>query len=38
MGNWKMHGSLAANAALLEGIKAGAARASGEVAVSVPFP
>ncbi|MDN5843074.1 MAG: triose-phosphate isomerase [Alcaligenaceae bacterium] len=38
MGNWKMHGSLAANADLLAGIKAGAARATGEVALCVPFP
>ncbi|MEM5429113.1 triose-phosphate isomerase [Cupriavidus oxalaticus] len=36
IGNWKMHGSLAANAALLEGIKAGVARAS--LAVCAPFP
>lgn len=38
MGNWKMHGSLAANATLLDGIKADAARAAGELAVCVPFP
>ena len=36
IGNWKMHGSLAANAALLEGIKGGVARAS--LAVCAPFP
>src|SRR5690606_36171386 len=39
MGNWKMHGSLAANAALLDGLTAGAARAGGaQLAVCVPFP
>jgi triosephosphate isomerase len=38
-GNWKMHGSLRANAALLEALKAGL-KQSGEVAcaVCVPFP
>lgn len=36
IGNWKMHGSLAANAALLEGIKAVPARA--RLAVCAPFP
>ncbi|CAG2130303.1 triose-phosphate isomerase [Cupriavidus numazuensis] len=36
IGNWKMHGSLAANAALLEGIKAAPARA--RLAVCAPFP
>ena len=36
IGNWKMHGSLAANAALLEGIKAAPARA--KLAVCAPFP
>jgi triosephosphate isomerase len=39
MGNWKMHGSLAANAALLAGLAAGAARAGDtQLAVCVPFP
>src|SRR5690606_15041946 len=39
MGNWKMHGSLAANAALLEGLVAGATRAGdAQLAVCVPFP
>jgi len=38
-GNWKMHGSLAANQRLLESVKAGAAGAPGvEIAVCVPFP
>jgi triosephosphate isomerase len=38
-GNWKMHGSRAANARLLDAIKAGAANARGvTVAVCVPFP
>jgi triosephosphate isomerase len=38
-GNWKMHGSLAANQRLLEALKAGAAGAPGvEIAVCVPFP
>ncbi|WP_458216275.1 triose-phosphate isomerase [Paracidovorax citrulli] len=36
IGNWKMHGSLAANEALLNGIKGGAARAT--LAVCAPFP
>ena len=36
IGNWKMHGSLAANAGLLEGIKAAPARA--KLAVCAPFP
>ena len=36
-GNWKMNGSLAANAALLEGVRAGAA-VSSELAVCVPAP
>lgn len=35
-GNWKMHGSLAANAALLQAVRSGAA--SAEMAVCVPFP
>ena len=39
MGNWKMHGSLAANAALLDGLAAGAARAGDtQLAVCAPFP
>jgi triosephosphate isomerase len=38
-GNWKMHGSRAANAPLLAALKAGAGRAAGvSVAVCVPFP
>ena len=37
-GNWKMHGSLAANAELLEGVRAGVAGVSAEVAVCVPYP
>jgi triosephosphate isomerase len=38
-GNWKMHGSLAANQRLLESVKAGAAGMPGvEIAVCVPFP
>jgi triosephosphate isomerase len=38
-GNWKMHGSLAANQRLLESVKAGAESMSGaEIAVCVPFP
>ena len=36
IGNWKMHGSLATNAALLEGIKAAPAKA--RLAVCAPFP
>jgi triosephosphate isomerase len=39
IGNWKMHGNLAQNQALLEGIKAGMASVNGcTVAVCVPFP
>ncbi|MER1967167.1 triose-phosphate isomerase [Castellaniella sp. GW247-6E4] len=39
MGNWKMHGSLAANATLLDGLVSGAARAGdAELAVCAPFP
>jgi triosephosphate isomerase len=39
MGNWKMHGSLAANAALLGELVAGAGGVSGcELAVCAPFP
>jgi len=37
-GNWKMHGSLASNAALLGEVLAGAATARCEVAVCVPYP
>jgi triosephosphate isomerase len=38
-GNWKMHGSLAANQRLLESVKAGVESAPGvEAAVCVPFP
>jgi triosephosphate isomerase len=38
-GNWKMNGSRAANARLLDAIKAGVAKAPGvAVAVCVPFP
>ncbi len=39
MGNWKMHGTLAANAALLSGLTASALRAGEtQLAVCVPFP
>lgn len=39
IGNWKMHGSLANNQVLLEGIKAGVASAQDcDVAVCAPFP
>ncbi len=39
VGNWKMHGSLAANSELLKGLLAGIARAgSVDVAVCAPFP
>ncbi|WP_153146009.1 triose-phosphate isomerase [Dechloromonas sp. H13] len=37
-GNWKMHGSLQANAALLERLKAGMPGLQCEVAVCAPFP
>ena len=37
-GNWKMHGSLAANAVLLQGIKAAPSLSSVDVAVCVPAP
>jgi triosephosphate isomerase len=37
-GNWKMNGSLAANASLLEGIKAGLGQPNADVAVCAPFP
>lgn len=40
MGNWKMHGSLQTNAALLDAIKAALATTSvvGELALCVPYP
>ncbi|HEX7385797.1 MAG TPA: triose-phosphate isomerase [Castellaniella sp.] len=39
MGNWKMNGSLLANAALLQALVAGASRARGaQLAVCAPFP
>ena len=37
-GNWKMHGSRAANEALLQALKAGLMGSSAETAVCVPFP
>lgn len=37
-GNWKMHGSLAANLALLTAVRAGAAGLKADVAVCVPYP
>ena len=37
-GNWKMHGSLAENEALLSGILAGMGAVKADVAVCVPFP
>jgi triosephosphate isomerase len=37
-GNWKMHGSLAANLSLLTAVRAGAAGLSLEMAVCVPYP
>ncbi len=37
-GNWKMHGSLSANQALLEAVRAGAAGLKAQVAVCVPYP
>jgi len=37
-GNWKMHGSLQQNAALLERLKAGASAVRCEMAVCVPYP
>lgn len=37
-GNWKMNGSLAANATLLDGILAGAANLNADLAVCVPAP
>lgn len=37
-GNWKMHGSLASNAALLAEVLAGVGTARCEVAICVPYP
>jgi triosephosphate isomerase len=37
-GNWKMHGETAANQALLDALKAGAASCKAAMAVCVPFP
>jgi triosephosphate isomerase len=37
-GNWKMHGSLAENEALLAGVLAGVASAKTDVAVCAPYP
>lgn len=37
-GNWKMHGSLASNAALLKDVLAGVGTVGCEVAVCVPYP
>jgi triosephosphate isomerase len=37
-GNWKMNGSRVTNAALLDGIRAGAASVNAELAVCVPAP
>jgi triosephosphate isomerase len=37
-GNWKMHGSLGANLALLTAVRAGAAGLKAQVAVCVPYP
>ena len=37
-GNWKMNGSRASNAGLLEGVRAGAAAVKAELAVCVPAP
>ena len=37
-GNWKMNGSLASNAGLLDGIRAGAGSVQAELAVCVPAP
>ncbi|CAM3647704.1 triose-phosphate isomerase [Bordetella flabilis] len=38
LGNWKMHGSLNDNAALLTALRAGAGAATCEIGVCVPFP
>ena len=37
-GNWKMNGSVAANAVLLEGLRAGATGLAADLAVCVPAP
>ncbi len=37
-GNWKMHGSLATNSALLQGVGNGVASLAAEVALCVPYP
>jgi triosephosphate isomerase (TIM) len=37
-GNWKMHGSLAANLSLLNAVRSGAVGLAAEVAVCVPYP
>jgi triosephosphate isomerase len=37
-GNWKMHGSLAGNLALLSAVRAGAAGLKAQMAVCVPYP
>lgn len=37
-GNWKMNGSLASNAGLLDGVRAGATSAKAQLAVCVPAP
>ncbi len=37
-GNWKMHGSLAANLGLLDAVRAGAAGCKADVALCVPYP
>ncbi len=37
-GNWKMNGSLAGNAALLDGLRAGCANLNADLAVCVPAP
>jgi triosephosphate isomerase len=38
VGNWKMHGSLAENAVLLQGLLSGAVSATAHLAVCAPFP
>jgi len=38
LGNWKMHGNLAANAQLLAALRDGAAGAARRIGVCVPFP
>ena len=38
IGNWKMHGKLAENAARLRAVAAGTRGAAAKVAVCVPFP